>query len=227
MLQFFLVSHENSDTASHLLQKNLNEITSWMEKWRIKANEAKSIHVTYTLKKKDCPPVTMNGSLVSQAKTAKYLGIHIDRKLTWRDHIFTKRKQLGIKFSKMYWLINRKSSLSLESKLMIYKSILKPIWTYGVQVWGTASKSNLEILQRFQSKMLRIIVNAPWYVPNTIIQRDLNVQSVVEVIKTASEKYRDRISVHPNCLASRLMTDNDTNCRLKRIKPTDLSVRFN
>jgi len=40
-------------------------------------------------------------------------------------------------------------------------AILKPIWTYGVQLWGSASKSNLEILERFQSKVLRIITDAP------------------------------------------------------------------
>jgi hypothetical protein len=36
----------------------------------------------------------------------------------------------------------------------------KPIWTYGIQLWGTASTSNIEILERFQSKALRMIVDA-------------------------------------------------------------------
>jgi len=56
--------------------------------------------------------------------------------------------------------------------------ILKPVRTYGVQMWGTASNSNLEILERFQSKVLRIITDAPWYVPNSVIQRDLQVPTV-------------------------------------------------
>ena len=51
----------------------------------------------------------------------------------------------------------RKSQLSLENKLLVYKVILKPVWAYGIQLWGTASNSNLEILERFQSKLLRII----------------------------------------------------------------------
>jgi len=65
--------------------------------------------------------------------------------------------------------------LSLENKLLVYKAILKPIWTYGVQLWGTASNSNIDIVERFQSKVLRIITDAPWYVPNTVIRRDLQV----------------------------------------------------
>jgi hypothetical protein len=65
----------------------------------------------------------------------------------------------------MYWLLGRKSNLKTSNKLLTYKAILKPIWTYGIQLWGTVSNSNIEILERFQSKTLRMIVDAPWYVP--------------------------------------------------------------
>ena len=92
--------------------------------------------------------------------------------------VTTKRKQLDRKPWNLYWIIGRKSQLSLENKLLVYKVILKPVWTYGIQLWGTASNSNLEILERFQSKVLRIITDAPWYVPNAMIKRDLQVPTV-------------------------------------------------
>jgi hypothetical protein len=75
-------------------------------------------------------------------------------------HIFSKRKQLGLSLTKMYWLLGRKSKLSINNKLLIYKVIVKPIWTYGIQLWGKTSNSNIEILERFQS--MRLIVDAPW-----------------------------------------------------------------
>jgi hypothetical protein len=67
----------------------------------------------------------------------------------------------------MYLLLGLKSQFSLSNKLLLYKTILKQIWTYGIQLWDTASTSNIEILERFQSKALPMIVDAPWYVPNT------------------------------------------------------------
>jgi hypothetical protein len=82
--------------------------------------------------------------------------------LQLHKHIFTKKKQLGLTLTKMHWLLGRKSQLSTTNKLLLYKTILKPIWTYGIQLWGTASASNIEILKRFQSNILRIIVDAPW-----------------------------------------------------------------
>jgi hypothetical protein len=54
---------------------------------------------------------------------------------------------------------------------LIYKVVIKTIWTYGIQLWGAASTSNIEILERYQPKALRLITDAPWYVPNAIIRR--------------------------------------------------------
>jgi hypothetical protein len=115
---------------------------------------------------------------LTQPDEVKYLGIHLDPKLTWLKHMSTKRKQLDVKLRKLYWIIGRKSQLSLENKLLVCKAVLKPIWTYGVQLWGSASNSNIEILERFQSKVLRIITDAPRYVLNAVMQRGLKVLSV-------------------------------------------------
>jgi len=144
----------------------------WLKKWPTKVNETKSIQVTFTSKRSVCPSVQLNNKHLAQPDDVNYLGIHLDRKLTWCKHIITKRQQLDLKLRKLCWIIGRKSQLSLENKLLVYKAILKPIWTYGVQLWGSASNSNIDILERFQSKVLRIITDAPWYVPNTVIRRD-------------------------------------------------------
>jgi len=168
-----LASHHNPTIASTNLQRHLNQFETWLKRWRIKANENKSTHITFSLKHETCPAVTLNGQHIPQREASKYLGIHLDRRLTWKKHIFTKIKQLGLQLHRMYWFIGRKSKLSLENKLLIYKTILKPIWTYGIPLWGTARNSNIEILQRFQNKVLRSVVNAPRYVPNTILHTDL------------------------------------------------------
>jgi hypothetical protein len=68
------------------------------------------------------------------------------------------------------------------------------MWTYGIQFWGTASTSNTEILERLQSKALHMIVDAPWYVPNTVIQRDLQIPTVKEEIRRYSSQYSARLS---------------------------------
>jgi hypothetical protein len=101
-----------------------------------------------------CPPVHINNVKLPREEDIKYLGLHLDRRLTRHKHIFDKRKQQGITPTKIYWLLGHKSKLSTSNELLIYKAILEPIRTYGIQLWGTASTFNIEILERFQSKAL-------------------------------------------------------------------------
>jgi hypothetical protein len=152
----------------------------------------------------------------------KYLG---NRRLTWHKHIFAKRKQLGNTLTKIYWLLGWKSKLSTSNKLLIYKTILKPIWTYGIQLLGTASTSNIEILERFQLKALHMIVDAPWYVPDTVIWRDLQIPTIQKEICHYSSQYSACFSVHPNDLIVNLMELPD-NRWLQRHLPNDLPTRF-
>jgi len=111
--------------------------------------------------------------------------------------------------------------LSTENKLLLYKAILKPIWAYGVQLRDTAnSNSNIEIVQRFQNKYLRIIVNTLWYVMNDTLH-DLNAPYVRDEIKRLCQRYVDRTEEYPNVLATNLMKEVTITDRLKRI-PQDL-----
>lgn len=177
-------------------------------------------------KKNTCPPVSLNNVDVSQADSAKYLGLHLDRRLTWKKHLTTKRKQLQIKFFKVYWLVGKNSKLSLNNKILIYKTIFKPVWTYGIQLWVTACKSSINIIQRFQSKALRIITGAPWYVTKDSLHNDLNLRTVKEEITKFSEKYLTKLDHHLNHLAVNLLDNSSEIRRLKRHTPLDLPHWF-
>jgi hypothetical protein len=86
--------------------------------------------------------------------------------------------------------------------------LLKPIWTYGMQLWSMASTSNIEILERFQSEALRKIVDTHWYLPNTGIQgisnhQQLNKKSSATALNTelASSYMAVRLSALRTSLA--------------------------
>lgn len=220
----FLASHGNPIIASERLQLHLNKTNEWLKLWRIRVNPSKSTHITFTLRRGTCPELNLDGHPLPQKDDVKYLGIHLDKRLTWTKHIWTKRLQLGIVYRKLYWMLGKNSHLSIDNKLLIYKTIIKPIWTYGSQLWGSASKSNIMKIQRFQSKTLRTIANAPWYIHNDAIHRDLQVLSVSEECKKSSEQYQNRLRVHPNTLAHNLLNKQQAK-RLKRYDPLDLPNR--
>jgi hypothetical protein len=52
--------------------------------------------------------------------------------------------------------------------------------------------------QRFKSKVPWMVTDAPWYVPNTVIRKDLQIPTVKDEISRYSYHYSKRLSVHPN-----------------------------
>jgi hypothetical protein len=86
----------------------------------------------------------------------------------------------------------RKSNLAIENKLLIYSTKIVPIWTFGLELWGCASKSNISIIQRSQSEILRMIVlvDVPWYVSNATLHTDLDISYVQDVIHPKCNKHQ-------------------------------------
>jgi len=107
-----------SDSNDTQTANTFNQNQFLVEKWRMKANGTKSVQVTFTPKKSTCPHIHLNNKHLTQAEDVKYLGIHLDRKLTWRKHISTKRKHLSLKLRKLYWIIGRtKQSWNLSGPM--------------------------------------------------------------------------------------------------------------
>jgi hypothetical protein len=50
-----------------------------------------------------------------------------------------------------------------------------------------------------------MIMDTPWYVLNTVIQRDVQIPTVKEEIRRYSSQYSARLSAHPNDLVVNLM----------------------
>jgi hypothetical protein len=121
------------------------------------------------------------------------------------------------------WLLNRKSKLSLENKLIIYKHILKPnghtVLNYGVVV-------SHQILKYFSPFNLK---HSEWYlkhhgiyVSNQTLRKDLKIPPIQDMIKSNINKYKNRTSVNENQLIKDLSTQTLEERRLKRIWPEDL-----
>ena len=216
---------ETAEQSSLKVQEAVDSIVSWAKKWRIQLNSSKSTHTFYSLKKIDYSPVYISGTAIPHSNQAKYLGMTLDTRLRWKEHVKKKREELDLKSKKMYYLIGRRSKLSISNKLLLYKQILKPIWLYGLQLWGCASQSNINLIQRFQNKVLRCIVDAPWYIRSDDLHRDLNVDTVAKEIEKAAASHEGRLSRHVNEEASRLINSLQSRQRLKRKKPGDLIRR--
>ncbi|KAK2578298.1 hypothetical protein KPH14_011920 [Odynerus spinipes] len=213
--------HKDLGEATEQLQKSLDKIGAWAQKWKIKMNASKSTYVIFTTRRVTNTYVTIDNEIIPTADEAKYLGMHLDKKLTWKAHLTAKRKQIDLKLRKLYWLLGYKSPLSLHNKLLLYKTAIIPIWTYGIQLWGCAKKSNIDIIQRSHNKALRTITAAPWFVSNATLHNDLRIGYVNDYVKQYANSHCKRLQQHTNRLTTNLL-NTEIPRRLKRNKPQDL-----
>jgi hypothetical protein len=65
----------------------------------------------------------MNGKIIPHSPTTKYLGMTLDAKLRWKVHVKKKREELDLKYRQMFWLMGRRSALTMHNKLVLYKQI--------------------------------------------------------------------------------------------------------
>jgi hypothetical protein len=78
--------------AATRVQEHLNLIQTWLQDWRVKVNETKNIQLICTLRRSDCPHVYLNNIEIPRANVAKYLGLHLESKMTWKVHIAKKKR---------------------------------------------------------------------------------------------------------------------------------------
>ncbi|KAL1130335.1 hypothetical protein AAG570_013273, partial [Ranatra chinensis] len=68
-----LSSHPDPNSVSLSLQNHLNRLELWCKRWRIKINQSKSAHVTFSLRRQECPPVTFDNVPIPPANHVRYL----------------------------------------------------------------------------------------------------------------------------------------------------------
>jgi hypothetical protein len=82
--------------------------------------------------------------------------------------------------------------------------------------------SSTAVIQKFQNKVLRYIVDAPWYVRNADLLRDLKMEMFTTEIRRFAKKHEERLLHHDNVEAMQLLDNSVLLRRLKRTKPFEL-----
>jgi hypothetical protein len=73
----------------------------------------------------------------------------------------------------------------------------------------------LAIIQPYQAKILRQITNAPWYVTNHTLDKDLCIPQVRTVLQELTDTHRTALQSHPNPLMAQILAPPNSR-RLQR-----------
>lgn len=109
------------------LQNSLHKIEKFFHRWKIKANPNKSQAVFFTRRRKQTFFPTRKLNLYSEeidwSNECKYLGLVLDSKLTFEKHVSKTIHKINLTIKILYPFINRRSGLSIDNKIIIFKTI--------------------------------------------------------------------------------------------------------
>lgn len=171
----YAINH-NRKYAIVSINKHLKLLSNYFHKWKIAINVDKTKTILFeniSRNNRDKQKIILRNTPLPWSETAKYLGIELDRNLTFGQHIQKSLKKFREMKTKLYPLIAKNSELSTKNKLLLYNSQLRPLITYGCPVWAYAAKTHIKTLCRAQNGVIRQILNIPWYIYNRHIYKEI------------------------------------------------------
>ena len=113
----------------------LDNITDWLRANKLSLNVTKTNYMIFTNTNTEQRhmELTMTNKTITPTKCVKLIGVLIDEKLKWDEHIKTVKQKINISF----FAINRaKHFLKRKNLVTLYYSLVYPYLTYGITLWG-------------------------------------------------------------------------------------------
>ena len=120
-------------------------------------NEAKTQLVKYMGKNYD-EPLIIDGEAIVFNERVDFLGVTIDRKMTWKPYI---EEKLLPKLNSYIFVLRRISRYDREVSLSAYHALFSGSLSYGIEVWGSCCAFLIEKLLKAQKQAIRAILRLP------------------------------------------------------------------
>ena len=138
------------------LQEDINSLNEWCNKNGIKANTDKTKVMVFgtprMLEKLPKFEITLDEVPLQTVSMYKYLGIELDNRLTFNQHVERTIRNVTAKLKQFKRM---RSFLNSRAALMVYKNMLLPILEYGDIFLSATTNLNKGRLQILQNKCLR------------------------------------------------------------------------
>ena len=116
------------------LQSDLNVLQEWADVWQMKFNVQKCQHISFCSKQVQISSryIICNG-IIKQVDSIKYLGVIIDKKITWSQQV----DKITLKANRVSGFLYRNIKYcSLDIKNRCYKIFIQLVLEYASIIWS-------------------------------------------------------------------------------------------
>ena len=177
-----------SQEDCRILQRDLDSLQNWEKTWLMQFHPLKCQVMNATNKKEKIHfAYNIHGQVLAVESTVKYLGVNINEKLSWNNHIqqVTKKAHNTLNF-----LQRNTANCPRATKILCYSTLVRPIVEYCSVVWDPHTKTNIDAVEMVQRRAARYVMrdfrrtssvaemlkNLQW---NTLQQRRLQAKATL------------------------------------------------
>jgi hypothetical protein len=170
----------------------------WCEQWNIEINEDKTRVVYFSKRLRRVKAyLSLKGQNIEFVSDAKYLGVTLDRRMTWKTHIDLSVTKALRTFVQIYALL-KSEKLGITTKMTLYKALIRSKMTYACPSWESAADTHLLKLQRLQNEVLHVIGGIPRRTPTRYMHAEFQIPHVYDFITKVCRKQAEVIQNHDN-----------------------------
>ena len=144
----------DADTLREMTQKSLRTINDWCAENGLTLSTLKTHSVMFTWRRKweFSKPLKVNDTEIEMKSSTKFLGVTLDSKLSWNQHIENKCKKAKGILMQCRRAIGPTWGFNPKTMKWIYKAVVRPTLTYASTIWlnGLYKKHNLTLLNGVQ-----------------------------------------------------------------------------
>ena len=200
-------SKSKIDCTERHLQLNLKKLEKWADENGFKFSTSKTQAVHFC-RKTSCirnPELTLYGKRIEVKNEARFLGVIFDKKLSFLPHLkdLKLRCQKALNALKIFCCPEWGGDADIL--LQLYRSLIRSKLDYACQIYGSARKSYLKMLNPIQNQGLRLALGAYRTSPETSLHAEANELPLELRRKKLSLQYAIKISSTPknpvhNCI---------------------------
>ena len=139
----------------------LHKVQQWCYANKVTINQSKSNYMIIKSKRRSVQTrgaLELSGYELLEVDKASFVGLEIDKHLIWDEHIKIVNKNIR---SKVGILFRLRHFVPQNILLLLYKSLVQPHLLYGIEVWGSTYKTNLNSIFLTQKMAMRAITFSP------------------------------------------------------------------
>ena len=114
-----------------------------------------------------------------EVQCIKYLGVILDNKLSWIQHISYIKSKISKGIGIMY---KTRNYINKNALLRLYHSYIYPYLIYCIESWGNASNYRIDSLSMLQKRIFRILTFSNYDVPSELLFRYTNILPLCKLV---------------------------------------------